>query len=95
MASIHHEVFIAVDPDSVWRAAREVDRLHDRLVPGFVSATERLDGEGAPVRRVTRGASEAATDQVIAALRSGKIKGKRLTVGFAVSAVILAIMMTN
>lgn len=53
MASIHHEVFIAVDPDSVWRAAREVDRLHDRLVPGFVSATEMLDGEGAPVRRVT------------------------------------------
>ncbi len=34
------------------RRAR-VDRLHDLLVPGFVVATEMLEGEGAPVRRVT------------------------------------------
>jgi hypothetical protein len=53
MASLHHEIFIAVDPDIVWSAAREVDRLHDRLVPGFVTATEMLAVEGAPVRRVT------------------------------------------
>ncbi|MCX8476708.1 MAG: SRPBCC family protein [Sphingomonas sp.] len=53
MASLHHEVFIAADPGTVWGAAREVDRLHDRLVPGFVAATEMLDVEGAPVRRVT------------------------------------------
>lgn len=64
MASIHQEVFIAVDPDTVWRAAREVDRLHDRLVPGFVAKTEMLDGEGAPVRRVTF-ANGAVADETI------------------------------
>lgn len=53
MASIHHQTFIAADPDAVWSAARDVGRLHDRLVPGFVTATEMLPGEGAPVRRVT------------------------------------------
>lgn len=53
MASIHHQIFIAADPDAIWSAARDVGRLHDRLVPGFVTATEMLPGEGAPVRRVT------------------------------------------
>jgi hypothetical protein len=53
MASIHHDIFIAVAPDAIWSAARAVDRLHDLLVPGFVAATEMVDGEGAPVRRVT------------------------------------------
>jgi len=53
MASIHHQTFIAADPDAVWSAARDVGRLHDRLVPGFVIATEMLPGEGAPIRRVT------------------------------------------
>lgn len=53
MASIHHQIFIAADPDAVWSAARDVGRLHDRLVPGFVTATEMLPGEGASVRRVT------------------------------------------
>ena len=53
MASIHHEIFIAAAPEAIWRAARAVDRLHDLLVPGFVTATEMLEGEGAPVRRVT------------------------------------------
>ena len=53
MASIHHQTFIAANPDEVWNAARDVGRLHDRLVPGFVTATEMLPCEGAPVRRVT------------------------------------------
>ena len=53
MASIHHQTFIAANPDEVWNAARDVGRLHDRLVPGFVTATEMLAGDGAPVRRVT------------------------------------------
>lgn len=53
MASIHHDIFIAVSPETIWRAARAVDRLHDLLVPGFVTATEMVEGEGAPVRRVT------------------------------------------
>jgi hypothetical protein len=53
MASIHHHIFIAAPADAMWTAVRAVDRLHDLLVPGFVAATEMLDGEGAPVRRVT------------------------------------------
>lgn len=53
MASIHHDIFIAVAPEAIWRAVRAVDRLHDLLVPGFVTATEMLDGEASPVRRVT------------------------------------------
>lgn len=53
MASIHHQIFIAADPVAIWDAARDVARLHDRFVPGFVTATEMLLGEGAPVRRVT------------------------------------------
>jgi len=53
MASIHHQIVIAADPDAIWNAARDVGRLHDRLVPGFVTGTEMLPGEGAPVRRVT------------------------------------------
>jgi hypothetical protein len=64
MASLHHEIFIAVDPDAVWSAAREVDRLHERLVPGFVTATEMLAVEGAPVRRVTF-ANGAVADETI------------------------------
>jgi hypothetical protein len=64
MASIHHEIFIAADPGTVWRAARDIGRLHDRLVPGFVVATEMLEGEGAPVRRVTF-ANGAVADETI------------------------------
>ena len=64
MASIHQEIFIAADPGTVWDAARDVGRLHDRLVPGFVVATEMLEGEGAPVRRVTF-ANGAVADETI------------------------------
>jgi hypothetical protein len=64
MASIHHEIFIAVDPDTIWDAARDVGRLHDRLVPGFVAATEMIEGDGAPVRRVTF-ANGAMADETI------------------------------
>jgi len=64
MASIHHDIFIAADPDTIWDAARDVGRLHDRLVPGFVAATEMLEGDGAPVRRVTF-ANGAVADETI------------------------------
>lgn len=53
MASIRHDIFIAVAPEAIWSAVRAVDRLHDLLVPGFVTATEMVQEEGAPVRRVT------------------------------------------
>lgn len=53
MASIHHQILIAAEPEAIWNAARDVGRLHDRLVPGFVADTEMLTSDGAPVRRVT------------------------------------------
>jgi hypothetical protein len=65
MASLHHEILIAVDPRTVWDAAREVDRLHDRLVPGFVTATEMLAVEGAPVRRVTFANGMVADETIV------------------------------
>lgn len=53
MASLHEHIFIAADPAAIWDAARDVGRLHDRLVPGFVVATEMLAGVEPPVRRVS------------------------------------------
>ncbi len=67
MASIHRDIFIAADPTAIWDAARDVGRLHDRLVPGFVTATEMLAGDGAPVRRVTF-ASGAVVDEAIVSI---------------------------
>jgi hypothetical protein len=43
MASIHREIFIAVAPDQVWSAARDIGALHTRLVPGFVVDTKLED----------------------------------------------------
>jgi hypothetical protein len=65
MASSHHDLFIAVAPEAIWRAARAVDRLHDLLVPGFVTATEMLGGEGAPVRRVTFGNGHVVDEAIV------------------------------
>ncbi len=44
MARIHHEILIEAEPAEVWSALRAWDKLHERLVPGFVTDT-RLDGE--------------------------------------------------
>lgn len=43
MASIIKECTIASDPDEVWAAVRDWGALHERLAPGFVTATE-VDG---------------------------------------------------
>lgn len=63
MLSIHHEIALAVPPEVVWDAVRDVGALHSRLVPGFVTATEMLDGQ-TPTRRVTF-ANGAVLDEVI------------------------------
>jgi carbon monoxide dehydrogenase subunit G len=63
MPSIHHEIDVAVPPDVIWDAARDVGALHSRLVPGFVTATEMLDTP-TPTRRVTF-ADGAVADEVI------------------------------
>lgn len=44
MASIQREVSIAVPPEAVWDAARDVGALHTRLVPGFVVDTQLEEG---------------------------------------------------
>ncbi|KTE41904.1 MULTISPECIES: SRPBCC family protein [unclassified Sphingopyxis] len=64
MASLHEDIFIAADPAAIWDAARDVGQLHDRLVPGFVVATEMLAGAEPPVRRVTF-ANGAVADETI------------------------------
>jgi hypothetical protein len=43
MGSIRHELHCARGPDEVWDVVRDVGAVHERLAPGFVSAT-RLDG---------------------------------------------------
>lgn len=44
MASIHREVEVAVSPEQAWDALRDVGRIHERLVRGFVTDC-RLDGD--------------------------------------------------
>jgi uncharacterized protein YndB with AHSA1/START domain len=44
MASIRKERTIDAAPEAVWDALRDWGALHERLVPGFVVATE-LDGD--------------------------------------------------
>jgi carbon monoxide dehydrogenase subunit G len=49
MASIHKDISIAAPADAVWAAIADFGALHTRLVPGFVTDTQR-DGD---VRIVT------------------------------------------
>lgn len=64
MACIHHQIFIELAPERVWDAVADVDALHVRLVPGFVTATEMLPDTANPTRRVTF-ANGAVADEVI------------------------------
>src|SRR3982751_2895483 len=64
MPAIHHQIIINRSPDFIWDAVRDVGALHSRLVPGFVVATEMLEGVATPTRRVTF-ANGAVADEVI------------------------------
>ena len=44
MASIRKEILVAVTPGQAWDALRDVGRIHERLVRGFV-ADCRLEGD--------------------------------------------------
>ena len=61
MATLHKQIYIAVSPDLVWDAVRDVGALHTRLVPGFVTDT-KLEGE---VRVVTFGNGMVAREPIL------------------------------
>ena len=61
MASIHREVLIQADPETVWDALSDVGALHRRLAPGFVTDV-RLE-EGARV--VTFGNGVVARELIV------------------------------
>ncbi|MFC3550438.1 SRPBCC family protein [Lysobacter cavernae] len=61
MASIHREIHVATAPERVWDALRDVGRIHQRLVRGFVSDC-RLDGD---VRVVTFGSGMTVRERIV------------------------------
>ena len=61
MASIHREVRIQADPETIWDALRDIGALHQRLAPGFVTDV-RLE-EGARV--VTFGNGLVARELIV------------------------------
>ncbi len=44
MASIHKEILVAIAPEQVWEAVRDVGAVHRRLTPGLVAETQ-LEGD--------------------------------------------------
>jgi carbon monoxide dehydrogenase subunit G len=64
MPTVRHEIEIAAAIADVWDAVRDVGALHTRLVPGFVTATEMLQGRATPTRRVTF-ANGTVLDEII------------------------------
>ena len=44
MASIHQDIQVGVPPEQAWAALRDFGAVHQRVAPGFVTAT-RLDGD--------------------------------------------------
>jgi carbon monoxide dehydrogenase subunit G len=53
MPAIHHQIIVNLPAEQVWDAVRDVDALHTRLVPGFVTDTRMVEGAPHPTRRVT------------------------------------------
>jgi len=51
MATVVKLIHTRAAPEAVWDALRDIEALHTRVVPGFVTATERVPGG----RRVTFG----------------------------------------
>jgi hypothetical protein len=44
MASIHKDIHLAADADTVWEAVRDVGHVHERLCPGVLTDAH-LDGD--------------------------------------------------
>ena len=62
MASIRREIRIAMRPEKVWDAVRDIGNIHKRLVPGFV-ADCRMEGDDA--RIVTFGNGLAVKEIIV------------------------------
>ncbi len=61
MASIRKEIAVDAAPDRVWDALRDVGRVHERVAPGFVVATQMQDG----ARVVTFGNGMVARELIV------------------------------
>ena len=61
MASIHREIEVAAATGPVWDAVRDVGRIHERLVPGFVTDCT-LDGD---TRVVTFGNGTTLRERIV------------------------------
>jgi carbon monoxide dehydrogenase subunit G len=61
MASIHREVRIHADPQTVWDALRDVGAIHQRLAPGFVTDVHLEEG----ARVVTFGNGLVARELIV------------------------------
>lgn len=66
MATVTREVLVRATPEAVWDAVRDVGALHERLVPGFVTATV-MEATGAlAVRRVTFASGLTLRERIVA-----------------------------
>jgi hypothetical protein len=61
MATIRKEMKLAASADAVWAAAADVGALHERLVPGFVVATQLEPG----ARLVTFAGGQVARELIV------------------------------
>jgi hypothetical protein len=61
MATIHKDIHLAADADTVWDAVRDVGRVHERLCPGVLTDSH-LDGDA---RVVTFAAGFVARELIV------------------------------
>ena len=61
MASIHEQIIVEAPLEQIWDAMRDIGRIHQRLVPGFVTDC-KLEGE---VRTVTFGNGMVVREPIV------------------------------
>ena len=61
MASIRKEILVDNTPEGVWDALRDVGKVHERVAPGFVVATQMEEG----ARVVTFGNGMTARELIV------------------------------
>jgi carbon monoxide dehydrogenase subunit G len=61
MASIRKEILVDNTPERVWDALRDVGKVHERVAPGFVVATQLEEG----ARVVTFGNGMTARELIV------------------------------